>query len=363
MLPPAPSRVTLSAAPDPLVVKGAVHIHTVRSDGGGTVDDVAVAAAAAGLAFVVVTDHGDGRRIEPPSYRSGVLVLDGAEISTAGGHVLAIGIRRAEYPLGGEASDAIEDIHRLGGLAIVAHPTSPKRELAWSAWDAPYDGLEWLNADSEWRDESAGALFRLGLGYWLRPAAAVARTFDRPTTALQRADAEGARRGIVLVAGQDAHARIGKGTEDAGSGRSVPLPSYRAVFESFALRAILDSRLTGDAGDDAAIVLRALRHGRVFTALDGLAQPSRLAFTIRSGGASAALGDRIIPGGPLQVEVAADAPAGARIAVIGNGREVAEGVAPHLTSELPAVPGPYRVEVRLADAPGNPPVPWIVSEP
>jgi hypothetical protein len=112
-------------------------------------------------------------------------------VSTTEGHVVAIGLRAAEYPLGGEASDAIEDIHRLGGMAIAAHPTSPKRDLAWTGWNTFYDGLEWLNADSEWRDESTPSLVGLALGYWLRPAAAVARTFDRPESALTLMPASG----------------------------------------------------------------------------------------------------------------------------------------------------------------------------
>jgi hypothetical protein len=135
------------------------------------------------------------------------------------------------------------------------------------------------------------------------------------------------------------------------------------VFQSFAVRAALDTALTGRAADDAAIVLRALRHGRVFTAIDGLAAAGRFTFSLRSGGATATTGDRLIPAGPLQVDVAADAPDDARIVVIGNGREVASGTAPHLQAQVEAVPGPYRVEVRLGDAPGTPPVPWIVSSP
>lgn len=363
VIPPAPRYVSRLADPDPLVVKGAIHVHTVRSDGGGTADDVAAAAAAAGLSFVVITDHGDGRRIEPPTYRSGVLVLDGSEISATQGHVLAIGSRPAEYPLAGEAGDVIEDIHRLGGIAVVSHPDSPKRDLAWSGWDSLYDGIEWLNADSEWRDESAISLAQLALGYWLRPAAAVARTFDRPEGALERADAEAARRSIVLLAGHDAHARIGGGTEDEPSGRSLPLPSYEAIFRSFAVRAVLDAPLKGLAADDAAILLRAVRHGRVFTAIDGVAVGGRFAFTMRSGGATAEIGDRLIPAGPLQIEVASDAPLGARIVVMENGRDVASGPTPRLIAEVEATPGPYRVEVRLDDAPGQPPVPWIVSSP
>ena len=361
VLPPAPRYVNRTSDPDPLVIKGAVHVHTIRSDGGGTVDDVASAAAAVGIKFVIITDHGDGRGLDPPSYRSGVLVMDGAEVSTAQGHVLALGARPAEYPLGGEARDVIDDIHRLGGIAVVAHPDSAKPDLAWRAWDAPYDGIEWLNGDSEWRDETANSLARLALGYWFRPAAAVAGTFDRHEAVLERADAVAAKRAIVLLAGHDAHARIGGGTEETPGGRSVPFPSYRSVFGSFAIRAELDTPLTGRAGDDGAIVLRAIRHGRMFTALDGLAPANRFTFSIRSGGAVANTGDRLIPAGPLGIEVVADAPDAARIVVLGNGREVASGLAPRLEAQLPSLPGPYRVEVRLADGPGEPPVPWIVS--
>ena len=43
----------------------------------GSVDEVAAAAAAAGLQFVVFTDHGDATRPpDPPAYRHGVLTID-----------------------------------------------------------------------------------------------------------------------------------------------------------------------------------------------------------------------------------------------------------------------------------------------
>src|SRR5512134_1542802 len=208
VLPPAPQQISPAASPNPLVVKGAVHVHTLRSDGGGTIDDVAAAAAEAGLRFVVITDHGDARRVEPPAYRSGVLCIDGAEVSTDDGHVAAIGLRPAEYPLGGAAQDVIEDIHRLGGIAVAAHPTSVREELEFDAWDALLDGVEWLNADSEWRDESTLSLMKTGLGYWLRPAGAIAATFDRPEGALAHADALAADRPVAFLAGHDAHGRV-----------------------------------------------------------------------------------------------------------------------------------------------------------
>ena len=56
----------------------------------------------AGLKFIVVTDHGDATRApDPPVYRDGVLCLDAVEISTAGGHYIALDMPKAPYPLGG----------------------------------------------------------------------------------------------------------------------------------------------------------------------------------------------------------------------------------------------------------------------
>src|SRR5829696_8769244 len=111
-LPPAPAGVAPGA-------RGVLHVHTNRTDGTGSVDDVIGAAAAAALKFVIVTDHGDGTRTpDLPDYRQGVLYIDATEISTRDGHLVALGIPKTPYPLGGEGRDVIDDIHRLGGLAI-----------------------------------------------------------------------------------------------------------------------------------------------------------------------------------------------------------------------------------------------------
>src|SRR6185503_7550754 len=150
-------------------VRGAIHIHTRRSDGSGTVDDVARAASRAGLKFVILTDHGDGTR-EPdtPTYRNDVLCIDAVEISTTNGHVVALGLPRTPYSLGGEARDVVEDVERLGGMAIAAHPFSPKPQLRWTESNVPVQGLEWVNADSEWRDEPLSTIARSLLTYPFR---------------------------------------------------------------------------------------------------------------------------------------------------------------------------------------------------
>ncbi len=191
--PPAARHLSLER--DPLLVRGAIHVHTTVSDGAGTPDEVAAAAARAGLDFVILTDHGDGTRLPvPPRRVSGVLVIDAVEISTTGGHYLGLGLGQTPYRLAGEPRDVIEDVTRLGGFGIAAHPDSPKLELAWHEWQAPFQGLEWLNADSAWRDEPRSALVRTVVSYWLRPAEAVASLFDRPSRTLARWDALARRR-------------------------------------------------------------------------------------------------------------------------------------------------------------------------
>jgi hypothetical protein len=131
-----------------------MHIHTKRSDGGGTPEEIAAAAARARLQFIILTDHGDGMRTPLlPAYHSGVLVVDAVEISGDEGPRCGAGPAEDAVPLGGEVRDIVEDIERAGGMSIAAHPGSLKPQLRWTEWSSPFSGLEWLNADSEFRDE------------------------------------------------------------------------------------------------------------------------------------------------------------------------------------------------------------------
>src|SRR5262245_53207515 len=185
-----PPRARRTEPPPATTVRGAFHIHSNRSDGSGTVDEIAAAAAAAGLQFIILTDHGDGtRRPDPPAYRSGVLTIDGVELNTTGGHYAAFDLPASPYPLAGTPADVIEDVRRLGGFGIAAHPGSPRPSLAWQAWDAPIDGLGWLNGDSEWRDEPRLPIARALLTYLLRAPESMGRLLDRPASVLQRWDA------------------------------------------------------------------------------------------------------------------------------------------------------------------------------
>jgi hypothetical protein len=328
---------------------------------------VTAAAARAGLRFVIVTDHGDATR-EPdlPDYRNGVLYIDAVEISTNDGHVVALGLPKAPYPLRGEGRDVLEDIARLGGFAIAAHPGSAKPELQWTAWDAPFGGLEWLNADSEWRDERPWTLARGLIAYPFRRPQALALLLDRPEAVMRRWDALTQQRRVVAVAGVDAHARVGVRTvgepyDSSGSG-SLHFPAYVSSFREFSIT-LPDVRLTGEAAQDARSVLDAIRAGHVYSTIDALAGPAALRFTAVSGSNTASMGDALMLDGPVKLRVDAQAPADALVTILRNGEPIAGADGAALQHDVPAETAVYRVEVALPDAPGTPPVPWLVSNP
>ena len=347
--------------PDVRVVYGSYHIHTKRSDGTGTPDTIAAAAARAGLQFVILTDHGNATRPpDPPQYLHGVLTIDAVEISTADGHVVALGLSSAApFPLAGEGRDVIEDVHRLGGWTVIAHPDSPKPDLRWRTWNVPYDAIEWLNIDSEWRDETPAHLAGTALRYFVRGPETIASLFQRPAQTLRRWDAAARFRAVTGLAAVDAHARLPWRTRHEGvqGDTLVALPSYVQTFRTIAQAAILDRPLSGDASIDSRLVLSALRAGRAFSAVTAYGAPAALTFVATQNGATAQMGGYLHIGAPASFQSIVNDPA-ARVALLHNGAQVAAGRGQvDFTGEVSA--GGYRIEAFRSGTS----VPWVVSNP
>ena len=345
-------------------VRGAIHMHSRQSDGSGTPDEIAAAASRAGLKFIILTDHGDGTRSPAePRYRRGVLVVDALEVSSNGGHVVALGLGKTPYPLGGEGRDVVVDIARLGGMSIAAHPGSEKPALRWTEWSSPFDGLEWMNGDSESRDEAWYTHARALLSYPFQSVRTLASLLDRPDTVLRRWDALTARRRVVAMAAADAHARFDVRGPESGTGlASLRLPGYEAMFKTFSIT-VPDLKMSGDATQDANALLASIRSGHLYSTMDALATPATVSFRATRNGETWMAGDFIPPGGEVEIQVESNAPAGSRVVLRKDGEVTAEAPGSALRRTVSDARAVYRAEIYLEDAPGNPPVPWVLTNP
>lgn len=355
-----------TASPPASTVRGAFHIHSDRSDGSGSVAAIAAAAARAGLQFIILTDHGDGTRTpDAPAYRSGVLTIDAVELNTTGGHYAAIGLPASPYPIAGTPADVIEDVHRLGGFGFAAHPGSPRPSLAWQGWDAQIDGLEWINGDSEWRDEPRLPIVRALITYLLRAPQSMATLLDRPESVLRQWDALAATRPIVALAGIDAHARLGfrQHTDPDAASIHVPWPGYESSFRTFSNHVALDGPLSGQADSDAFRVIDAIRNGRVYSVIDALATPGSLTFTATSGSRTAQIGETLPIDGDVVLHAVASAPPGTTLVLLRDGQRVHEVTDGPLDMNGAKDRAEYRIEAYVANGPGGPSVPWMVSNP
>ena len=367
----APARLTLTPWSDG-TIPGVLHIHTSRSDGRSGPDDIAAAAARAGLKFIAFTDHGDGTRAsDPPTYRSGVLCLDGVEISTTGGHYAVLDMPAAPYPLGGEARDVVEDVRRLGGFGIAAHPDSPKPELRWREWTAPFDAIELINPDTSWRIGLNTHAWRPRLrllaslvDYPFRSPETLASLLQHPTAeVLAKWENLTQRRHVVALAGTDAHAKLTPRNADPGDNRwSLPFPGYETAFRMLSVHVRPDRALTGDAKADAALILHALRSGHVFTAIDGVASPPSFEFSAVNARGAAQAGDDLSVGGPVTLRVRSNAPPEFTTIVWQNSRVLSTGHhEPDFTVQAPESPAVYWTEIVSTGRRRQ--IAWIISNP
>jgi predicted metal-dependent phosphoesterase TrpH len=105
------------------------HVHTLASDGIDGVETLILAAVEQGLDAIGITDHERmdaavaGRAIA--EHRGWPIeVIVGEEITTRGGHLLGLFMRRRIRPWH-SLKDSIARVHEQGGLAIIAHPLPP----------------------------------------------------------------------------------------------------------------------------------------------------------------------------------------------------------------------------------------------
>ncbi len=337
-------------------IVGAVHGHSLYSDGRGTVEEIREAAAGAGLDFLVLTDHDT---LEPlteigEGFHKGTLMLFGCEVSPPTNHLLVLGATRCpdrNLP----PQQYLDDAAAQGALTFLAHPHDLGVPLAripsyrWDAWPiAGFTGLEIWNHLSDW----SGHL--RGLPSAIRALRRPALALHGPEEATLRLwDDLGRMRAVVGIAGLDVH--------DVQIGRP---PMVAHIFRyPYAMRTLLCYVDVPAWGKDPAAaktdLLGSLAAGRLYVANRELADARGLTFVgVRHDGPPAQMGEEL-PAGEVR-ELRLHAPLPAEIRILKDGAMRAGAVGQELS--LPAAgPGVYRAELRLKR--GRRSLPWAFTNP
>lgn len=157
-----------------------LHVHTSASDGMASAQEVLELAERAGLDIIAVTDHDDlrgGLEAREVAARIGspVRVLPGVELTTRGGHLLALFPppldRAADVPPLRSLAWTIAAVHAQGGVCVIPHPLAlippsvgrrALNRLALGPAETRPDGIELANpmAPARWRRRAARAANR-----------------------------------------------------------------------------------------------------------------------------------------------------------------------------------------------------------
>jgi len=135
---------------------GAMHIHSVHSDGSGDVFEISKAAKKAGLDWIIVSDH-NNFDIEEGIF-NGVYVIKGEELSYEyANHYLALKIDKY-IDFSENAQENVDNVHKAGGFGFAVHPDeSDTRKnshspIKWTDKNVIPDGVEIWNWFSQWGD-------------------------------------------------------------------------------------------------------------------------------------------------------------------------------------------------------------------
>lgn len=162
---PSPDRLISTYIDDPqaLWLRGNLHMHSTRTDGQYTPQELVERYAALGHDFMAFTDH-DYAPLDSASVDThGMILIPATEVSASGPHILALGIATAPAPQM-DRQAVINTIVDGGGLAVVCHPNweshfnhcSIDKLIEWQG----YWGVEVFNGGTLTGEGGAHAMYK-----------------------------------------------------------------------------------------------------------------------------------------------------------------------------------------------------------
>lgn len=185
-------------------------MHSVFSDGTGTVEEITGYANEVNLDYIMLTDHNTLRALHEgyERWHGDTLLLVGCEINDRENrnHYLAFGIDEA-FSTRLSAKEYVSKVKESGGIGFIAHPHEKRSSMAehppfpWLEWESKdFHGIEIWNHMSEWME---GLTEENKYNRFVHPL----RSIESPSKeTLEKWDAIAQERSIVGIGGVDAHA-------------------------------------------------------------------------------------------------------------------------------------------------------------
>jgi hypothetical protein len=248
---------------------GAIHVHSVYSDGSGEVSDIAEYARESGLDFFILTDHNTLRAYHEgfEKWYGNTFALVGCEINDKENknHYLAFGINKTvstRMP----AKDYVKKIKDMGGIGFIAHPHEKRNSMKehppypWTEWKTTdFTGIEIWNHMSEWME---GLTEQNKYNYFIHPL----RSIIAPNQeTLEVWDSLNMKRKVVGIGGVDAHAHK---INVLGFVEMEIFP-YKVLFKSLRTHILCDEELvvsneSHEINHSKKCIYNSLAHGRCF---------------------------------------------------------------------------------------------------
>jgi len=326
---------------------GNVHMHTPYSDGTKYHAQIAEDAIAAGLDFVVVTDHNiwvDGVDGYYENHVGRVLLITGEEIhdprrNPQVSHFLALGAGKELSQFGDDPQKLIDETREAGGYGFLAHPFDPDvadidgSSLGWRDWHVEgFSGLEIWNYMSNFKGHLRNRLQAIRVV--LNPDRYIVGPLQSTLAKWDELLSQGKR--VAGLGGSDAHAL----SYSLGPLSRVIFP-YEFLFRAVNTHILTRQEFNGDSKHDKQMVLDSIGTGNSWIGYDA----AHITCGFRFSGQSRTKG---IMGDEIKLDAAATlqviAPTRCRIRMIRNGENVADCQNDVSLTFIPTEPGAYRVE-------------------
>ncbi len=258
--------------------RGVTNVSSVRSLGSGEDREIVAEAKRAELDYLFITDYNMlDSNASMEAYYGDLLVLRGAKFSYLDSRLLYYrGDGLAGANTLGEIQVHLTDLltqppeSRGESFVVLAHPFL--KGYSWTGeWPIGLDGIEIINfkrVQQQHFTESKLSSFLSLLLYPFNPELAFIRLFSEPQSEIQLWNELNQQRSVVGHLGLEATA---KAIPFAGS--VIKFPSYETQFRLGSEHVLLRSELTGNVKSDKIKILRALRRGEFYLALDVLGNP------------------------------------------------------------------------------------------